>query len=68
MSSKTSALGVEYSRESQDRMKKIQALKDADVIPYANRFENKQDIADIINISKNDTEGGHLREIDNLMV
>ena len=58
---------MEYSRESQDRMKKIQALKDADIIPYANRFENKQDISDIISTSKNDTQGGHLRDIDNLM-
>ncbi|MDQ7009073.1 MAG: lysine--tRNA ligase [Candidatus Gracilibacteria bacterium] len=58
---------MEYSRESLDRIKKVQALKDADIIPYANRFENKQDIADIINISKTDTEGGHLRDIENLM-
>jgi len=48
---------MEYSRESQDRIKKIQALKDADIIPYANKFENKQDISCIINTSKTDTEG-----------
>jgi lysyl-tRNA synthetase class II len=47
---------MEYSRESQDRIKKIQALKDADIIPYANRFENKQDISDIKSISANDTQ------------
>ncbi len=58
---------MEYSRESQDRIKKIQALKDADIIPYANKFENKQDISEIKSISENDTEGGHLRDIDNLM-
>jgi len=58
---------MEYSRESQDRIKKIQALKDANVIPYANRFANKQDISDIIETSKNDTQWGHLRDLDNLM-
>ena len=58
---------MEYSRESQDRIKKIQALKDADIIPYANKFENKQDISYIKNVSKTDTEWGHLRDIDNLM-
>jgi len=58
---------MEYSRESQDRIKKIQALKDADVIPYANRFENKQDISEIKFISEADTKWGHLRDIDNLM-
>jgi lysyl-tRNA synthetase class 2 len=59
---------MEYSRESQDRIKKIQALKDADVIPYANKFENKQDISDIINTSKTDTQWSHIRDIENLMV
>jgi len=44
---------MEYSRESQDRIKKIQALK--------------EDITDIIKISETDTEGGHLRDINNLM-
>ncbi len=39
---------MEYSRESQDRMKKIQALKDAGIIPYANNYRGKQDIDDII--------------------
>jgi len=58
---------MEYSRESQDRIKKIQALKDANIISYANRFKNKQDITDIIKISETDTEGGHLRDINNLM-
>lgn len=38
---------MEYSRESQDRMKKIQDLKDAGVIVYANNYHGKQDIADI---------------------
>jgi len=59
---------MEYSRESLDRMKKIQALKDADIIPYANRFEHKQDISYIKNVSATDTQGGHLRDIDNLML
>ena len=39
---------MEYSRESQDRQKKIQDLKDAWVVVYANKFEAKQDIKDII--------------------
>ncbi len=39
---------MQYSRESLDRQKKIQALKDAWVIPYANKFEGKQDISEII--------------------
>jgi len=38
---------MEYSKESQDRMKKIQDLKDAGVICYANKFENKIDISAI---------------------
>lgn len=38
---------MEYSKESQDRMKKIQSLKDAWVIVYANNYHGKQDIADI---------------------
>ncbi len=47
---------MEYSKESQDRMKKIQDLKDAGVICYANKFENKADIAEIIKTSQTDTE------------
>lgn len=58
---------MEYSKESQDRMKKIQDLKDAGVICYANKFADKADIADIIETSKTDTQGGHIREVDNLM-
>jgi len=38
---------MEYSRESQDRMKKIQDLKDAGVVCYANNFAGKQDIAEV---------------------
>lgn len=48
---------MEYSKESKDRMKKIQDLKDAGVICYANKFEDKADIADIIETSKTDTQG-----------
>ncbi len=40
---------MEYSKESQDRMKKIQDLSDAGVICYANKFENKIDISEIRN-------------------
>ena len=38
---------MEYSKESQDRQKKIQDLKDAGVVVYANNFHGKRDIADI---------------------
>lgn len=38
---------MEYWRESIDRQAKIQALKDAWVICYANKFDWKQDISDI---------------------
>ena len=38
---------MDYSKESIDRQAKIQALKDAGVIPYANSFPGKQDIAEI---------------------
>ena len=36
-----------YSNEAKDRQKKIQDLKNAWVIVYANKFPNKQDIAEI---------------------
>ncbi len=39
---------MDYSREARDRMKKIEALKQALVIPYANKFEGKIDIKDIV--------------------
>jgi len=38
---------MDYSKESIDRQAKIQALKDAGVIPYANSFSGKQDIVEI---------------------
>ena len=38
---------MDYSKESTDRQGKIQALKDAGVIPYANSYSGKQDIAKI---------------------
>lgn len=38
---------MEYSKESHDRMKKIQDLKDAGVIPYANHYHGKHNIVDI---------------------
>ncbi len=43
---------MEYSKESKDRMKKIQDLKDAGVICYANKFEDKMDISEIRNADK----------------
>ena len=39
---------MEYSRESIDRMEKIEKLKKAWVIPYANNFRWKMDISKII--------------------
>ncbi len=36
-----------YSKESQDRIKKIQGLKDAGVICYANNYTGKQDISEL---------------------
>lgn len=38
---------MEYSREALDRKDKIQAMKDAGIICYANHFHGKQDISDI---------------------
>lgn len=38
---------MEHSKESQDRMKKIQDLKDAGVIVYAKSYDGKIDICDI---------------------
>jgi len=59
---------MDYSKESQDRMKKIQALKDAGVIVYANNLKWKIDIAEIRKRSEDDTKGGYIRDIENLMV
>lgn len=58
---------MDYSKESQDRMKKIQDLKDAGVICYANKYAGKIDIAEIRGRSEDDNEGGYIRDIDNLM-
>lgn len=58
---------MDYSKESQDRMKKIQDLKDAGVICYANNYHGKIDIAEIRSRSENDTEGWYIRDIENLM-
>lgn len=48
-------------------MKKIQDLKDAGVICYANNYRGKIDIVDVRARSENDTQGGYLRDIENLM-
>jgi hypothetical protein len=58
---------MEYSKESQDRRAKIQAMKEAGIICYANNFAGKIDIREIISVSENDTEGGHIRDAENLM-
>jgi len=36
-----------FSKEALDRLEKIKLLKEASVVPYANKFEDKQDIKDI---------------------
>ena len=38
---------MDYSRESIDRQTKIQNMKDAWIICYANSFHGKQNISDI---------------------
>ena len=58
---------MEYSKESQDRQAKIQAMKDAGIICYANSFHGKIDIEEIISVSENDDKWGHIRDIANLM-
>lgn len=39
--------GMEYSKESLDRQKKIALLQEAGVICYANNFRGKQDIKEL---------------------
>ena len=52
---------MDYSRESQDRMQKIQALKNAGVIVYANHFHGKQDISYI------ETKKDGVKDVEKLM-
>ena len=40
---------MDYSKESIDRQQKIQNMKDAWIICYANSFHGKQNISDIRN-------------------
>jgi len=58
---------MEYSKEAQDRIQKIQNLKAAGVICYANNFQGKIDIEEIISRSTSDDQGWYLRDIENLM-
>jgi len=53
---------MEYSRESLDRQEKIQNLKDAGVICYANNYRGKQDIKDIVATSENE-----YKDVESLM-
>jgi len=48
-------------------MKKIQDLKDAGVICYANNYTGKIDIAEIRERSEKDDQGWYIRDIENLM-
>jgi S-adenosylhomocysteine hydrolase len=52
---------VEYSKEAIDRQAKIQAMKDAGIICYANHFHGKQDISEIR------TQESELKEVNDLM-
>lgn len=45
---------MDYSKESQDRQQKIQNLKDAGVICYANHFHGKQDISTLRAITESE--------------
>ncbi len=53
---------MQYSNESLDRQKKIQDLKNAGVICYANHFHGKQDITNIIQKQDQAKEGKSLME------
>ena len=53
-----------YSREAQDRIKKIETLKKANIVPYANNYRWKQDIKDIIEKSKQEWV---IKDLDVLM-
>ena len=58
-----------YSQESIDRQKKIQDLKNAGVIVYANNFRGKQDIRDIkLKSWKFVLENGQLKELSSDIV
>lgn len=52
---------MEYSKESVDRQAKIQAMKEAGIICYANSFHGKQDIAEV---RKNESQ---LKDVNQLM-
>ena len=47
---------MNYSNESMDRIEKIKKLKNAGVIPYADKFEKKYDIQEIINLKEQYTK------------
>ncbi|USN57899.1 MAG: hypothetical protein H6767_06125 [Candidatus Peribacteria bacterium] len=49
--------GMEYSKESLDRQKKIADLQEAGVICYANNFRAKQDIAEVRNSCHPESSG-----------
>ncbi len=53
---------MDYSKESIDRQQKIQDLKDAWVICYANNYRGKQNVENIREVSEK-----HLKEVDFLM-
>ena len=53
---------MEYSKESLERQEKIQELKNAWVITYANNFHWKQDIKDIIKEKNNIKDANKLME------
>ena len=52
---------MEYSKEAIDRQAKIEAMKEAGIICYANHFHGKQDISEIR------TKESELKEVNDLM-
>ncbi|MCP4523593.1 MAG: lysine--tRNA ligase [Candidatus Gracilibacteria bacterium] len=51
---------MDYSKEARDRQEKIQAMKDAGIICYANSFHGKQDISEI---RKNESQCKDVQEL-----
>ncbi len=45
---------MQYSEETKIRLEKIKRMKDAWIIPYAAKFDKKNNIADIVLMSQND--------------
>jgi hypothetical protein len=57
---------VDYSKEAIDRQAKIQAMKDAGIICYANNFHGKQDISEIRTFESQAKDAATLMETGSL--